>query len=43
MLLQRHAGWAPPTESLLEATDPSVIYRREIADRDPIKKWGTVA
>lgn len=40
MLLQRHAGWAPPTESLLEATDPSVIYRREIADRDPIKKWG---
>jgi 2-polyprenyl-6-methoxyphenol hydroxylase-like FAD-dependent oxidoreductase len=40
VLLDRYAGWAEPTEALIAATDLSAIYRREIADRDPIEKWG---
>jgi 2-polyprenyl-6-methoxyphenol hydroxylase-like FAD-dependent oxidoreductase len=40
ILLDRYSGWAEPTEALIAATDLSAIYRREIADRDPIKNWG---
>ena len=39
-MLDRYAGWEHPTGELIQATDMSAIYRREIADRDPIKKWG---
>lgn len=39
MLLQRYSGWAEPTHALIAATDSSSIYRREIADRDPVKRW----
>jgi 2-polyprenyl-6-methoxyphenol hydroxylase-like FAD-dependent oxidoreductase len=40
VLLGRYGGWAQPTEALIDSTDPSAIYRREIADRDPIENWG---
>jgi 2-polyprenyl-6-methoxyphenol hydroxylase-like FAD-dependent oxidoreductase len=30
-----------PTEERIQATDMSAIYRREIVDRDPIKKSGS--
>ena len=30
-----------PTEERIQATDMSAIYRREIVDRDQIKKWGS--
>jgi 2-polyprenyl-6-methoxyphenol hydroxylase-like FAD-dependent oxidoreductase len=40
-LLDRYAGWEHPTEERIQATDMSAIYRREIVDRDPIKKWGS--
>jgi 2-polyprenyl-6-methoxyphenol hydroxylase-like FAD-dependent oxidoreductase len=40
LLLDRYAGWQHPTEELIRATDAKDIYRREIADRDPIEKWG---
>jgi 2-polyprenyl-6-methoxyphenol hydroxylase-like FAD-dependent oxidoreductase len=41
LLLDRYAGWEHPTEERIQATDMSAIYRREIVDRDPIKKWGS--
>ena len=41
LLLDRYAGWQEPTEERIQATDTSAIYRREIVDRDPIKKWGS--
>jgi len=41
LLLDRYAGWEHPTEEQIQATDMSAIYRREIVDRDPIKKWGS--
>ena len=40
LLLAHYRGWAEPTEALLESTDGSAIYRREIADRDPMERWG---
>lgn len=40
VLLDRYDGWAAPTRSLIEATEVAAIYRREIADRDPVKRWG---
>jgi 2-polyprenyl-6-methoxyphenol hydroxylase-like FAD-dependent oxidoreductase len=39
-LLSRFAGWPPPVEALIRATDPAAIYRRDIVDRYPIRAWG---
>ena len=39
-VLRRFRGWADPVRALLEATPEAAIYRREIADRDPIRIWG---
>ena len=39
-VLGRFRGWAHPVEALLAATPEAAIYRREIADRDPIRTWG---
>jgi len=39
-LLERFAGWAFPTEAIIEATEEEVIHRRDLYDRDPIKRWG---
>lgn len=40
LLLSGYDGWAEPTARLIAGTDPDSIYRREIADRDPIDSWG---
>jgi 2-polyprenyl-6-methoxyphenol hydroxylase-like FAD-dependent oxidoreductase len=39
-LIERCGTWAQPTGALIESTDESAIYRREIADRKPMKSWG---
>ena len=38
--LARFGRWADPVGELLRATPEAAIYRREIADRDPIRAWG---
>jgi 2-polyprenyl-6-methoxyphenol hydroxylase-like FAD-dependent oxidoreductase len=40
LLLAHYRGWAEPTEMLLSSTEGEAIYRREIADRDPVERWG---
>jgi 2-polyprenyl-6-methoxyphenol hydroxylase-like FAD-dependent oxidoreductase len=40
LLLAHYRGWAEPTEMLLSSTEGDAIYRREIADRDPVERWG---
>jgi len=39
-LLRRFAGWHDPIRAVLEATPDHMILRTDIADRDPIGKWG---
>ncbi len=34
-------GWPEPVEELLAATDEATIFRRDIVDRAPVKRWGT--
>jgi 2-polyprenyl-6-methoxyphenol hydroxylase-like FAD-dependent oxidoreductase len=33
-------GWPEPVGALLDATDDSLVFRREIFDRKPVKRWG---
>jgi 2-polyprenyl-6-methoxyphenol hydroxylase-like FAD-dependent oxidoreductase len=33
-------GWMHPVAAIIEATDESVIHRRDLYDRDPITTWG---
>jgi 2-polyprenyl-6-methoxyphenol hydroxylase-like FAD-dependent oxidoreductase len=40
MLLDMYKGWPSPTEEIIRQTDPNVIHRRDLYDRDPIKPWG---
>lgn len=39
-LKERYAGWSEPVPSLLGSTDPAVLLRHELFDRDPIDGWG---
>jgi len=39
-LLPIYDGWPEPVGALLQATDDSVVFRREIFDRKPVKRWG---
>jgi 2-polyprenyl-6-methoxyphenol hydroxylase-like FAD-dependent oxidoreductase len=39
-VLERFRGWPDPVESLIAATPEDSILRREIVDRDPVKRWG---
>jgi 2-polyprenyl-6-methoxyphenol hydroxylase-like FAD-dependent oxidoreductase len=40
VLLERFRGWMPPVEDIIRNTEPEVIHRRDLYDRDPITKWG---
>lgn len=33
-------GWVFPCEEIIEITEPAVIHRRDLYDRDPITHWG---
>jgi 2-polyprenyl-6-methoxyphenol hydroxylase-like FAD-dependent oxidoreductase len=39
-LLPIYGNWPQPIPALLDATDESVVFRREIFDRKPVKRWG---
>jgi 2-polyprenyl-6-methoxyphenol hydroxylase-like FAD-dependent oxidoreductase len=39
-LLPIYSGWPEPIGTLIDATDESVVFRREIFDRKPVKRWG---
>jgi 2-polyprenyl-6-methoxyphenol hydroxylase-like FAD-dependent oxidoreductase len=39
-LLHRYAGWTPPIEAVIEATDEAAIHESDIVDRDPVSRWG---
>jgi 2-polyprenyl-6-methoxyphenol hydroxylase-like FAD-dependent oxidoreductase len=39
-LMQIYERWPEPVRALLDATEESVVFRREIFDRKPIKRWG---
>lgn len=39
-LLRRFADWHDPIRAVIEATPDDAILRTDIADRDPIRKWG---
>jgi hypothetical protein len=39
-LLDRFRGWHEPVEAVVRATDPSVVLRNDIYDRDPVNRWG---
>jgi 2-polyprenyl-6-methoxyphenol hydroxylase-like FAD-dependent oxidoreductase len=38
--LERFAGWAAPTEELIESTPAEEILRADVYDREPVKRWG---
>ena len=40
MLLERFRDWPGPVRDMIESTDEGVIHRRDLYDRDPVKKWG---
>ncbi len=40
MLLERFRDWPGPVRDMIESTDEDVIHRRDLYDRDPVKKWG---
>jgi 2-polyprenyl-6-methoxyphenol hydroxylase-like FAD-dependent oxidoreductase len=39
-MLDRFKGWMHPTEAIIELTEEESIHRRDLYDRDPVKKWG---
>jgi 2-polyprenyl-6-methoxyphenol hydroxylase-like FAD-dependent oxidoreductase len=38
-LLERFRGWHEPINSIIDATDESLILRNDIYDQDPLRKW----
>jgi 2-polyprenyl-6-methoxyphenol hydroxylase-like FAD-dependent oxidoreductase len=40
-VLDIYKGWPEPIGQLLEATDESAMFRRDIFDRKPVKRWGS--
>jgi 2-polyprenyl-6-methoxyphenol hydroxylase-like FAD-dependent oxidoreductase len=40
VLHERFRGWMHPVEAILDLTEPEVIHRRDLYDRDPMKTWG---
>jgi 2-polyprenyl-6-methoxyphenol hydroxylase-like FAD-dependent oxidoreductase len=40
MLLERFRDWPGPIRDMIESTQEGVIHRRDLYDRDPVKKWG---
>lgn len=39
-LLARYGGWHDPIRAVIESTPDDAILRTDIADRDPIPRWG---
>jgi 2-polyprenyl-6-methoxyphenol hydroxylase-like FAD-dependent oxidoreductase len=39
-LLPIYGSWPEPIPSLIDVTDDSIVFRREIFDRKPVKRWG---
>lgn len=40
LLHERFGGWMHPVEEIIDITEPNVIHRRDLYDRDPMKTWG---
>ena len=39
-MLETFKGWMHPCEAIIELTEEESIHRRDLYDRDPIKRWG---
>ncbi len=39
-LLEIYDGWPEPIPTVVQATDEALMFRRDIFDRKPVKRWG---